>query len=246
VDGHDFVVRRLDDGGRPPAGALRELAQLLLLRLELFQRLCRLRDVRLAVAGDERSDLGGGLAGCVEDLVRLGADGVGYFLNAGAAVGDNVAGDFGMVRDDADRFGMPLFVWAQAQGRGTEETGGGSLAAVSYATRTARGLGADVVTVRFPDPDPDPGRAGRPAGTGTPQADPQDAIGAVVRSAGEGLVIVSSGPSAGDEVMVTETRLAMRAGAAGIMFDRPLAQRGHRAWMPLIRQLREELGVYCS
>jgi class I fructose-bisphosphate aldolase len=183
------------------------------------------------------------LRGTVADAVRLGADAVGYFMYADSPVRDGGAHDFRMVREDADRFGMPLFVWACPRGRTVEEMGGTeSLYAVDYATRTARRLGADVVTVRFPNP----ARVGQRISTEVPRIFPQEAIDTVVRSADPALVIVSSGGDASDDAMVTETRQAMQAGAAGIVFDRPLAEREHRAWMPLIRQLKNELGVYCS
>jgi len=183
------------------------------------------------------------LQGTVADAVRLGADAVGYFLYADSPVRNGGHGDFQMVREDADRFGMPLFVWAYPRGSTIQEMGGTeSLYAVDYATRTAHRLGADVVTVRFPHPE----KQGRRLSANVPRIYPQEAIDTVVRTADETLVIVSSGRDATDEAMVTETQHAMQAGAAGIVFDRALGQRDHRAWMPLIRELRHGLGIYCS
>lgn len=46
--------------------------------------------------------------------------------------------------------------------------------------------------------------------------------------------------------MLIETRHAMQAGAAGIVFDRALTEREHRAWTPLIRELKHGLSTYCS
>jgi DhnA family fructose-bisphosphate aldolase class Ia len=68
----------------------------------------------------------------------------------------------------------------------------------------------------------------------------------VVRSADQTLVLVSSGRDISDDAMLTETQQAMRAGAAGIVFDRALAEREHRAWKPLLRDLKHGLGIYCS
>jgi DhnA family fructose-bisphosphate aldolase class Ia len=68
----------------------------------------------------------------------------------------------------------------------------------------------------------------------------------VVRSADQTLVLVSSGPDISDEAMLIQTRHAMQAGAAGIVFDRALAEREHRAWKPLLRELKHSLGIYCS
>jgi fructose-bisphosphate aldolase, class I len=181
--------------------------------------------------------------GTVAEAVRLGADAVGYFLYADSPVRDGGFGDYQMVREDADRLGMPLFVWAAPRGKTVEEMGGAdSLYAVDYATRTAHRIGADVVIVSFPHPE----NVGRRLSDNVPRIFPQEAIDTVVRSADQTLVIVSSGRDATDEAMITESQQAMRAGAAGIIFDRPIEQRDHRAWVPLIRELRHGLGVYCS
>jgi class I fructose-bisphosphate aldolase len=181
--------------------------------------------------------------GTVADAVRLGADAVAYFLYTDSPVRDGGFADYQLVREDAERFGMPLFVWAQPRGKTVEEMGGAdSLYAVDYATRTAHRLGADVVIVSFPHPE----NVGRRVSDNVPRIFPQEAIDTVVRSADPSLVIVSSGREIADDAMVTETHQAMKAGAAGIVFDRSLADRGHRAWMPLIRQLKKELAVYCS
>jgi class I fructose-bisphosphate aldolase len=181
--------------------------------------------------------------GTVADAVRLGADAVGYCLYADSPVREGGFGDYQMVREDAERFGMPLFVWAYPRGKTVEEMGGAdSLYAVDYATRTAHRLGADVVTVSFPHPE----KQGQRLSENVPRIYPQEAIDTVVRSADQTLVLVSSGGGIGDEAMLIETRHAMQAGAAGIVFDRALAEREHRAWMPLIRELKHGLSTYCS
>ena len=76
------------------------------------------------------------------DAVRLGADAVGYFLYADSPVREGGFLDYQLVREDAERFGMPLFVWACSRGKTVEEMGGAdSLYGVDYATRTAPGSG---------------------------------------------------------------------------------------------------------
>ncbi|MBV9795643.1 MAG: fructose-bisphosphate aldolase [Actinobacteria bacterium] len=181
--------------------------------------------------------------GTVADAVRLGADAVGYFLYTDSPVRDGAFADYQLVREDAERFGMPLFVWAYPRGRFVEEMGGtDSLYAIDYATRVSHRLGADVVVVHFPHPE----NLGRRTSDNVPRIFPQEAINTVVRTADQSLVIVSSGRDISDEAMVTETQQAMAAGAAGIVFDRALPDREHRAWIPLIRDLKHALGVYCS
>jgi class I fructose-bisphosphate aldolase len=183
------------------------------------------------------------MKGTVADAVRLGADAVGYFLHADSPVQETGFADYEMVREDAERFGMPLFVWAYPRGKSVEEMGGAdSLYAVDYAARTAHRLGADVVTVSFPHPE----KQGQRLSSNIPRISPQEAIDTVVRSADQTLVLVSSGRDISDDAMPIETRQAMQAGAAGIIFDRAFAEREHRAWMPLIRELKHGLGTYCS
>ena len=181
--------------------------------------------------------------GTVADAVRLGADAVGYFLYTDSPVRDNAFTDYQLVRQDAERLGMPLFVWASPRGKTIEEMGGpDSLYAVDYAIRTTHRLGADVVTVSFPHPE----KVGRRLSDHVPRIFPQEAMNTVVGSADQTLVLVSSGRDISDEAMLIQTRHAMKAGAAGIVFDRALAERDHRAWMPLIRELKHSLGIYCS
>src|SRR5690349_14338686 len=48
----------------------------------------------------------------VEDAVRLGADAVGYTLYVGSARQDEDFKQFRQVREDADRYGLPVIIWA--------------------------------------------------------------------------------------------------------------------------------------
>src|SRR5215467_4069778 len=90
----------------------------------------------------------------VEDAVRLGADAVGYTLYVGSARQDEDFKQFRQVREDADRYGLPVIVWAYPRGEAVDAKGGrDSLYAVDYAARTASELGADIIKVNFPQPD---------------------------------------------------------------------------------------------
>ena len=48
----------------------------------------------------------------VEDAVRLGADAVGYTLYVGSPCQDADLAQIRQVREDCERFGMPLIVWS--------------------------------------------------------------------------------------------------------------------------------------
>jgi len=177
----------------------------------------------------------------VEDAVRLGADAVGYTVYVGSARQDEDFTQFRGVRQDCERYGMPLIVWAYPRGSAVDARGGrDSLYAVDYATRVAAEIGADVVKVNFPDPS---------ARTGVPSAydralEPAEAIAAVVRSAGRSLVLLSGGERAPDEEVLTRAEEAMAAGATGVIFGRSVWQREHDEALRFVAALRDLLSKY--
>src|SRR5918999_3543616 len=92
----------------------------------------------------------------VEDAVRLGADAVGYTLYVGSPRQDADLAQLRTVREDCDRFGMPLVIWAYPRGSAVAEKGGpNSFYAIDYAARLAMEMGADVVKLNMPKLDPD-------------------------------------------------------------------------------------------
>jgi fructose-bisphosphate aldolase, class I len=179
----------------------------------------------------------------VEDAVRLGADAVGYTLYVGSPAQERDFAQYLRVREDAERFGMPLIVWSYPRGSAIDAKGGrDSFYAVDYAARTASELGADLVKVNFPQPDKQ---------SGVPDAyrgdfASQEAIDRVVRSANRTLLLVSGGEQAGDEVMLDKARQSMEAGATGLIFGRNIFKRGHDESLRLVSQLKEILAKYPS
>jgi class I fructose-bisphosphate aldolase len=179
----------------------------------------------------------------VEEAVRLGADAVGYTLYVGTPAQERDFAQYLRVREDAERFGMPLIVWSYPRGAAIDAKGGrDSFFAVDYAARTASELGADLVKVNFPQPARQDGVPAAYRG----EFSPQQAIEAVVRSAGRSLLLVSGGEHAGDEAMLEKTRQSMEAGATGLIFGRNVFQRGHDESLRLVAQLKEILAKYPS
>lgn len=177
----------------------------------------------------------------VADAVRLGADAVGYTMYVGTPAQEHDFAQYRVVREDAQRLGIPLIVWAYPRGSAVEAKGGkSSFYAVDYAARTASELGADVVKVNFPKPD-------RRTGV-RPEYDAefssQQAVEAVVRSANRTLVLISGGEKAGDEAMVEKARQSMEAGATGLIFGRNVWQRPHDESLRFVSRLREVLAKY--
>jgi fructose-bisphosphate aldolase, class I len=179
----------------------------------------------------------------VEDAVRLGADAVGYTLYVGTPAQEQDFAQLRAVRADAQRYGLPLIVWAYPRGSAIDAKGGkDSFYAVDYAARTASELGADVVKVNFPQPDK---RTGVPAAYDA-EFSSQQAVEAVIRSANRSLVLISGGEKAGDEAMLDKARESMEAGATGLIFGRNIWQRDHDASLRFVAQLRDILAKYPS
>ena len=120
------------------------------------------------------------LSASVEDAVRLGADAVGYTLYVGSPRQDSEILQFQKVRQDCERYGMPIVMWAYPRGRAIEAKGGkGTLFAQDYAARVAEELGADVVKLHEPTEDnercPEPYRSLHGDGARAPA--PRGALG---------------------------------------------------------------------
>jgi len=179
----------------------------------------------------------------VEEAVRLGADAVGYTLYVGSPAQERDFAQYLRVRQDAERFGMPLIVWSYPRGAAIDAKGGrDSFYAVDYAARTASELGADLVKVNFPQPDKQSGVPEQYRG----EFSSAEAIARVVKSANRTLLLVSGGEHAGDEAMLEKARQSMEAGATGLIFGRNVFQRGHDESLRLVAQLREILAKYPS
>jgi class I fructose-bisphosphate aldolase len=185
------------------------------------------------------------LTGSVEDAVRLGADAVGYTIYVGSPAQDRDFRQFLDVRRDADRFGLPVIVWAYPRGEAIAKKGGKeSLYAVDYAARVALELGADVVKVNYPVPSEKDAES--PPPYNTLHLAPDAAFRKVVESAGRALVLVSGGEKIGDADLLRKVRSSMDAGATGIIFGRNLWQRPKAEALRLTRELHAIFAEYAQ
>jgi class I fructose-bisphosphate aldolase len=179
----------------------------------------------------------------VDDAVRLGADAVGYTLYVGSAQQEDDFEALAEVRQDAHRAGLPLVVWSYPRGGSVDAKGGkDSFYAVDYAARTAAELGADVVKVNFPKGSSTDGVPKAYA----KQVAEQDAVNSVVASAVRTPVLLSGGEKGGDEEVLEKARMAMEAGALGLIFGRNIWQREHDESLRFVGRLRELLEKYPS
>ncbi len=161
----------------------------------------------------------------VEDAVRLGADAVGYTCYIGSPRQDEDFTQFGKVRREAERAGMPVIMWAYPRGKFMEQKGGrDSLYAIDYAARVAQELGADVVKVNYPKVDEDK-RALYPKEYRDLKFSKKEMLEQVVASAGRTLTLMSGGSKRGDAELFEDVRTALEAGVTGFIFGRNMWQR---------------------
>jgi len=168
------------------------------------------------------------LTSTVEDAVRLGADAIGYTLYVGSPSQDRDFIQFMQVRDEAERFGMPVIMWAYPRGEAIEAKGGrDSLYAIDYAARVANELGADIVKLNVPKFDEEQAE-NQPAPYPRLHMSEEEMVRKVVQSAGKTLVLFSGGEKISDEELVAKARMVMEAGATGLIFGRNMWQRPHK------------------
>jgi fructose-bisphosphate aldolase, class I len=176
----------------------------------------------------------------VEDAVRLGADAVGYTLYVGSPRQDEDLAQLRTVREDCDRYGMPLVIWSYPRGEYIEKKGGqNSFYAIDYAARMAMEMGADIVKLNMPkfsDKDKD-----SPAPYNEMEISLEEAIGQVVASAGRSLVVLSGGSKVDDETVLEHTRMILEAGGSGVIFGRNVWQREWSEALEIIERIKETL-----
>ncbi|HLK58498.1 MAG TPA: hypothetical protein VKU00_18155 [Chthonomonadaceae bacterium] len=181
----------------------------------------------------------------VEDAVRLGADAVGYTLYIGSPRQDEDFKQFATVRAEAERYGLPVIVWAYPRGEAIEAKGGrDSVYAVDYAARVAAELGADVVKFNFPKAVAPERRSQLPKPYDTLQESDEQMISRVVASAGKTLTLVSGGDHVDDAAILRKAQLSMEAGATGLIFGRNVWQRPHDEAVKLAQEFHGLMQSY--
>jgi class I fructose-bisphosphate aldolase len=177
----------------------------------------------------------------VEDAVRLGADAVGYTLYVGSPRQDVDLHQLKGVREDCERYGMPLVVWAYPRGSAIDTKGGAtSFYAIDYAARLAMEMGADVVKLNFPKFDSEKDKQ-QPAPYNEMEVAPEEAVRQIVESAGRSLVVLSGGSRTDDETVLNHTRTIMEAGGSGVIFGRNVWQREKAEALEIVGQIKETL-----
>jgi fructose-bisphosphate aldolase, class I len=175
----------------------------------------------------------------VEDAVRLGADAVGYTLYVGSPTQEEDFMQLRGVRQDCDRYGMPLVIWAYPRGSAIDRKGGrDSFYAIDYGARVAMEMGADVVKLNMPKINPEKDKDS-PAPYNEMDVSQEEAVQHVVESAGRSLVVLSGGSKVDDDKLLDQTRFIMAAGGSGVIYGRNVWQREWGQALEIIEQIKE-------
>ena len=175
----------------------------------------------------------------VEDALRVGADAVGYTLYVGSPKQDDDFVQVAKIREDCDKYGMPLIIWSYPRGKPVGEKGGrDGLYAVDYAARVANELGADVVKLNMPEfKDEKMPKAPKPYNT--MKLAEKEAVEKIVKSAGRTMVLISGGSKISDEDLIEKAKVCMEAGCTGLIFGRNMWQRKMDDALRLTSQIKE-------
>lgn len=179
------------------------------------------------------------MTGSVEDAVRIGADAIGYTLYVGSPNQHTDFTQFRKVKADAERYGMPIIMWAYPRGEAIDKKGGrNSLFAVDYAARVADELGADIVKLNVPVDDPKT-RSSQRAPYDKLELSYEERVSKVVKSAGKCLVLFSGGGMVSDEEVIRRAKVCVEQGATGLIFGRNLWQREWDDALAMTKKLKD-------
>lgn len=183
------------------------------------------------------------LTSTVEDAVSLGADAVGYTIYLGSPRQDDDFRQFREMREQCDRYNMPMIIWGYPRGEAIDKKGGrDSLYAIDYAARVALELGAEVVKVNLPKHSPKD--ADQPKEYAELEWDFEEGARRVFRSAGRSLILVSGGSKLGDDDLIEKVRVSMKAGATGLIFGRNMWQRPFDEALAVTERARKVLADF--
>lgn len=139
----------------------------------------------------------------VEYALELGADAVGYTVYPGTNREPEMFEEFQKIQESAREHDTPVAMWSYPRGQAVKEHRKPEI--ISYATRIALELGADIAKVKYP-------RSG-------------EAMADAVDAAGDVNVVLSGGFKTDDSEFLSLVETAMNAGASGLAVGRNVWQR---------------------
>jgi fructose-bisphosphate aldolase, class I len=129
------------------------------------------------------------------------------------------------VRREAERYGIPVIMWAYPRGAAIKTKGGqDSPYAIEYAARVACEFGADVVKINLPKIEENKMEQ-YPKPYNNLKVGYEEGVQRAVQAAGRTMVLFSGGSKVNDDDLIEKARIAMEAGATGLIFGRNMWQR---------------------
>lgn len=189
----------------------------------------------------------------VEDAVRMGAVAVGYTMYYGSPRQDEDLPQLAAVREECDRFGMPLVIWAYPRGEAVDDKGGrDSNYAVESATRMAVEMGASVIKANLPISTGDDffdnssvpdyyRRVEKELQSLDEKAQKWERAKRVVEAAQGMPVLFSGGSKIGDDDLIENAQACVDAGAFGFIFGRNMWKRENKAALTMTKKFQDML-----
>lgn len=189
----------------------------------------------------------------VEDAVRLGAVAVGYTMYYGSPRQDEDLPQLATVREECDRYGMPLVIWAYPRGEAIDAKGGKeSSYAIESATRMAVEMGATVIKANLPigadqdffDNNGVPSYykdVERELQNLDPKAEKWERARRVVEAAQGIPVLFSGGSEIGDDDLLENAQACIDAGCFGFIFGRNMWKRKKPESLKMTEKFQEML-----
>jgi len=139
----------------------------------------------------------------VDYAAEVGADAVGFTLYGGSNNEIEMAEEFREAHETAREHDLPVVMWSYPRGQGLKNDTKPST--ISYASRLAHELGADVAKVKYPGS--------------------KEAMEHAVQMAGKTKVVMSGGSKTSDRDFLESVKAVIDAGGAGLAVGRNVFQR---------------------
>ncbi len=140
---------------------------------------------------------------------ELGASAVGFTVYAGSPREDEMWKEFREVQEAARSYGVPVVLWAYSRGHGVEQNpdydSDKDPRVISYSTRLALEVGADMAKVKYPGS--------------------REKMEEAIEMSGKAKVVMSGGSKASDEAFLSDVYGTISAGGNGLAVGRNVFQR---------------------
>lgn len=189
----------------------------------------------------------------VEDAVRIGAVGIGYTMYYGTPAQDRDIPQLAQVREQCERTGLPLIVWAYPRGEAINAKGGAETSyALESAARMAMEMGATVIKSNLPKAAP----ADFVNNDAVPKyfrdleqdllklspLEQKVARAKRVVEAAQGVpVLFSGGSEIGDEDLLENAEVCVDGGGFGFIFGRNMWKRPEKEGLEMTAKLQSIL-----